>query len=220
MQTFNLMPLAYRQRLAFRADLKIFLALLTTTVILAVAVRGVIDDDIERNKLKYAKITESKKLINAQQAEMERLTQSKKRLESRYKLMQGMKGNVSVQELFLALDASLSPDILFDGLTFERAGEPVTKEQEQTVNSYFIILPKESDDKNSRFNAWRIKANMNIKGRAKDHSALAEFMKSLSAQAKIERVELLSSSTGKNAEAERINFELFVIVNNIAKHVL
>ncbi|MCB1753931.1 MAG: hypothetical protein KDJ38_00320 [Gammaproteobacteria bacterium] len=213
METFNLMPPAYKRGLTFRADLKIFLVLLVSIAVLAFIARWVLSRDIEANRIKFADVTASRDYIQTQLAEMDALRVSKEKLESRYKLLNGLKGDVSVQDLFLVMDSALTEDIEFETFIFERAGEAVSQQEESAGDSYFIILPESGQEKN-RYDAWRIKSNMTIRGRARTHSAMANFMTAIGEHEKIERVELLNSGSQPGQNDGSVHFEFIVVINN------
>ena len=221
MNTFNLMPENYRRQRLFFADIRI--------AILSLFVFGVIvaglyiheNTRITEYRSKLDQTSESRSKIESAQAEMESIRSNKRRLESRYALLKGLKGNISAQDLFLAIDHSLSDDIEFEALNFEREGEAVESQHKPKLDnvqsSYFIVLSEhEQSGPDTRFDAWRIEASMRIRGRAKSHSALAGFMMKLKSQEQFDRVELLHSGGTRRADNERIEFELLVVIRNLA----
>ena len=221
MNAFNLMPENYRRQRLFYADMRLAIIGL---VIVCLAIGGLYiyeNKRITEYKSRLNQTSESRNKIEIAKAEMESIRSSKRRLESRYALLKGLKGNISTRELFLAIDNSLSEDIKFQALNFEREGEAVESteepEEETTQSSYFIILSEsEPTISDTRVDAWRIEASMKIRGRAKSHSALASFMMKLKSQEQIDRVELLRSGGKGYAGSERIEFELLVSIRNLA----
>lgn len=214
MNSFNLVPAEYKQQRIIWSDLKTT-GVLSGFILLAVAgLYLTINYSILDYKARLEEIAESRKQIESTRAEMHSIEESKQKLESRYTLMKGLKGNISAQGLFAAIDSSLSNDIEFEALSFNRAGEPVESEKAAVKSSYFIVIPESDGILKTRYDALRIDANMNIRGRAKTHSAMATFMTKLAQQKQIDRVELLRSGGKPKGIEEWISFELFIVINN------
>ncbi len=216
MDTFNLVPDVYRRRCNFWFDLKIT-GLLAGLIVLSAAIGSMLlNRNIENHKTRLFEITQSRKAIDIARAEVDSINARKQKLEDRYTLLKALRGNISVRDLFAAMDASLSAEIEFDALNFERAGEPIESEKHSAESSYFIIIPKYDGRLKDRYDAWRIDANLTIRGRAKSHSAMADFMTQLSKQDTIEHVKLLR--TGGSSADKGISFELYIVVKNYFAH--
>ncbi len=214
MNSFNLVPAEYKQQRIIFSDLKTTGVLSGFILLVVIGLYLTINYSILDYKARLEEIAESRKQIESTRAEMHSIEESRQKLESRYTLMKGLKGNISAQGLFAAIDSSLSKDIEFEAVSFNRAGEPVESEKVAVKSSYFIVIPESDGILKTRYDALRIDANMNIRGRAKTHSAMATFMTNLAQQKQIDRVELLRSGGKPKGIEEWISFELFIVINN------
>jgi hypothetical protein len=134
-------------------------------------------------------------------------------LESQLALLRELRSGAAAREMFLTLDRVLiNGEVWFLDWEFQRAGSMVKQnEKEQAVNTgYFIIVQSNEDTGTSE--AWKIETHMNIRGQAKDHSALSRFVRRLFEQPEIKDVRILNTTRARGREM--VEFRLAIIVKN------
>ena len=111
------------------------------------------------------------------------------------------------------VDRALDGDsVWFTAWSFLRAGVAAPSEP-QTVNTgYFIVIPQGGGSE--PLPAWQIRTHMEIRGQARDHRALSEFVRRLLDQAQIADVRVLNTHQQKYGQATVVDFELAVVVNS------
>ena len=209
MAGFNLIPERYILWRKFVSDLRTFLIFLVLSLSLGVAGRVWLQRDIQNQSSDISALRKSSAYLDSQHAEIRDLLDSKSILETRFKLVNGLKGDLTAAELFLAMDSALSDDIEFESWNFQRVAQPAKQEQLASHSSYFIVVDEVIDD-GLDVDGVQIRAEMTLIGRAKSHSAMAEFMGNLSQQAVIGRVDLVRSGSGRGQKNGGVEFEFLL----------
>ncbi len=216
MAEFNLIPERYILWRKFVSDLRTYLIILGFLVVSGVAGLEFLRRDIKLQANNIAEMRKSKAYLDNQHAEIRDLLDNKDLLETRFRLVNGLKGRIKASDLFLAMDRSLSDDIKFESWSFQRIGQPAQQASVDQSSSYFIIVDEVADN-GSGVDGLSIKAEINLIGRAASHSAMAEFMRKLSSQKIVERVELVSSGSNRGRVEGGVKFEFQVELISGAK---
>jgi hypothetical protein len=213
MSEIELIPVAYRTRVWVKnwsVRLVIVLAGLVTVSIIAYAYLASLNKEVNRE---VSELQSRQEISNRQREELKQLYDKKTGVESQLALLAELRGSAAAREMFLTLDRVLSNgEVWFIDWEFQRAGSMVKqKEKDEGVNTgYFIIVQGNEDNRTSE--AWKIETHMNIRGQAKDHSALSRFVRRLFEQAEIKDVRILNTTRARGREM--VEFSLAVIVKN------
>ncbi len=84
------------------------------------------------------------------------------------------------------------------------------REPEAVHAGHFIVLPRQG--KAGPEKVWRLRAHMEIRAQALDHSSLARFVRRLVEQPEIDEVRVLNTRVHTNASSPLVDFELAVLV--------
>jgi len=209
----DLIPQDYRDQLRISRALKRFtvsaagLLLLSALVYLALGVAISEDRRIIQALEKKKAITSQQRLV------LERLQGERQSLADRLAVLERLRGGAAAQEMFVAVDRALDGDsVWFTAWSFLRAGVAAPSEP-QTVNTgYFIVIPQGGGSE--PLPAWQIRTHMEIRGQARDHRALSEFVRRLLDQAQIADVRVLNTHQQKYGQATVVDFELAVVVDS------
>ncbi len=215
MTEVDLIPSDYRLKCWFGRALKklgiAFTVLVLCTLLAFVTVR----QGLQRVTGEVEALQSQQAISTRQRDELARLNETRTRYQRQLELLQGLRSGAAAVSMFETIDRSLSGnDVWFLNWEFRRAGHLVS-EKEQTVNTgYFIVLPADKGKKNKE--AWRIETHMSIKGQARDHSALSQFVQRLLLQAEIQDVHVLNTDLRRVDDTPVVEFDLAVIVNTRA----
>lgn len=209
MAEFNLIPERYILWRKFVSDLRAYLIFLALLVVMGGGGRELLQRDIQKQASNISELRKSKAYVDSQHAEIRDVLDNKSNLETRFKLVNGLKGNLSAAELFIAMDRSLSDEIDFESWSFQRVGQAAKQDLENQGSSYFIIVDELADNA-SGFDGLRINAEINLVARARSHSAMAEFMRKLSSQQMVKHVKLIRSGSNRSGVEGGVEFEFLV----------
>jgi Tfp pilus assembly protein PilN len=162
-----------------------------------------------------AKLEEGQRVAAQQQARIDVLTRERRSLEQRILALSRLRGGVAAVDMFETLDRALDSGVWFLDWRFRRAGEWADAPPEAVERGYFIVVPAgEGGEKESR--AWRMETHMELTAQARDHSALAGFVRRLGEQEEIESVRVLNTEVRSVSASEVVDFELAIVVQGRA----
>ncbi|MBT8143242.1 MAG: PilN domain-containing protein [Gammaproteobacteria bacterium] len=213
MTEFDLVPREYRLNLAFRHWLGRVAALTTAVVVFACAsgaalawANSSLDNQIQQLQTQQA-------LTAQQRTQLETLDARIMDLGRQWQLLTTLRSGAPAEEIFAIIDATLEQgDVWFLSWDFARAGVAEVQ-QPQTVNTgYFIVVPDGQSMQPPP--AWQVDTHLNIRGQARDHSALSAFVRALFAQSQVRDVRLQRTSLRRFAAASVVEFELAVVLGS------
>lgn len=211
MAEIDLIPLAYRTRIWVQkwfVRLGTALAGMAAVLIVAYFYLASLNKDVN---MEVIQLQSHQETSNRQREELAQLYDKKSGIESQLALLKELRSGAAAQEMFLMLDRALtSGEVWFLDWELQRAGTRV-KQEDNSVNTGYFIIARDSKDKQDT-EAWKIETHMNIRGQAKDHSALSRFVRRLFEQAEIKDVRILNTSRPQGGEI--VEFMLAVIVKN------
>jgi Tfp pilus assembly protein PilN len=209
----DLIPQDYRDHLRISRVVKHFTVSAVGLLLLSGLLYAVLEVAIAEDR-RAIQVLEKKKAITSQQRlVLESLQDQQKSVADRLAVLERLRGGAVAQDMFIAVDRALDGDsVWFTSWSFLRAGSAAPREP-QTVNTgYFIVIPQgQGTDPQP---AWQIKTHMEIKGQARDHAALSEFVGRFLDQSQIADVRVLNTRQHKYGQATVIDFELAVVVNS------
>ena len=208
MKEFDLIPSTYRECIEKFRILKLFLGGLLVILITTGVALGAIQHIKRGTDLEIEKLTKIKEFTSKQRETLTALKQQKHELDNKWKLLKGLRSATAPEDLFYAIDQSLSNlDIWFTGLKYERK-EQRSKEEKLVETGYFVIIsPTDEND------SYAIGTTMTITGSATNHSTLSKFVKNLLDQSSVNDAKVLETSQEKKDDDIFINFILEILVN-------
>ena len=211
MAEIDLIPVAYRTRIWVQnwfVRLGVALAGIVVILIAAYLYLASLNRDVSKE---VTELQSRQEINNRQREELKQLYDRKTGIESQLALLRELRSGAAAPKMFLTLDRALTNgDVWFLDWEFQRAGSRAKPGEESVNTGYFIIVQGGKDRETTE--AWKIETHMNIRGQAKDHSALSGFVRRLFAQSDIKDVRILSTSRQRGSEM--VEFSLAVIVKN------
>lgn len=215
MNEIDLVPVDYRQRIRVRSWLRTFGVVMGATLLLLGGARAFLawSEQSRRGQIEELRAAEQQAI--AQEAHLAQLDQEHQLARRRLSILSGLRGGISSDVVFLAVDRALDEGIWFRDWTFRRAGEFVDGESKAVKTGYFLVVPLEPPEEGGS-RAWRLETHMEITGQARDHSTLAGFVSRLLDQPRIREVRVVNTRQRRYAATEVVEFELAVLVGTSA----
>jgi hypothetical protein len=213
MAEIDLIPGAYRKRIWLQSWFVRLGAALAGIVAVSIVTYFYLASLNQDVNMEVSELQSSQEISNQQREELKQLLDKKTGFEGQLALLRGLRSGAAAPDLFLTLDSALpNGDVWFLDWEFQRAGSMVKQEDESVNTGYFIIIQGGKDKETTE--AWKIDTHMNIRGQAKDHSALSRFVQRLFEQPEIKDVRILNTSRPQGSGM--VEFRLAVIVRNQA----
>lgn len=215
MAELDLVPSEYRRSLWLRRWLRT-LAIVELGLLLSLgAAKLAVDHVASSRRRAIEEIQAAEARVQEQRGRLERLRGQHDVARRRLAILAGLRGGLSSDSVFLAVDRSFQEGIWFVDWTFRRAGQLVEEDSKAVQTGYFLVVPLDQDgDQGER--AWRLETHMEIRGQALDHSTLARFVDRLLDEPRIEEVRIVNTQTRAYAAAQVLDFELAVLVRTDA----
>ncbi len=210
MSEFDLVPTAYRRGLWVRRWLTRLGVVLVGIVLVVATTKALLVYGTRTYTQEVEELRRARQVVLDQRARMEQLQSQKADLEYRLGVLSRLRGGFEAKQMFVVIDRALDEHVWFLDWTFVREGELLDQKPEAVETGYFIVVP--SKDRKEPERAWRMRAHMEIRAQARDHSALARFVRGLVGQREIEDVRVLSTRVRREASAEVVDFELAVVL--------
>ncbi len=211
----NLIPEDYKRYLQQLYILKYWgLAMLAIVVISASTsfVLGYKADEYQKEIV----VLEKKKAISSRQSSLlQTLKKDHNKLRAKRDVLEKLRGGALAKNMFVTIDRALDGnDVWFKSWRFDRAGSK-TREALKGVNTgYFIVIPANESSNPKTSEAWKIQTRMEVNGEARDHEALASFIRRLLQQAQIGEVRILNTQQRDHNDFTVVNFKLAIVVNS------
>jgi len=212
MNDIDLIPTDYRRRRWFERNAKRFGTAVAAVLMIAGAGYAGLQHATKQINVEIESLQGKEEIAVRQRTELGQLTEKKTRYASQIRLLEGLRSGISAESMFTTIDrAMVGNDVWFVDWEFRRTGDAVDHERDKTETGYFIVLPSGANGKHDE--AWKIETHMSIKGQARDHSALSQFVTRLLAQPEIQDVRVLSSAQRTYKKRRVVEFDLAVVVN-------
>ena len=156
-------------------------------------------------------------MTTQQRLQLESLSQQKTDLNQQLSLLSSLRSGAPAQSVFVVIDRALSDaDVWFLNWQFRRAGVIVPEEQAAGVETgYFIVVPEGTESQDN--GEWRVETHMTIKGQARDHAALSQFVNGLFSQLAVVDVSVQKTALRRIDEFDVVDFDLTVVLNSKTK---
>lgn len=212
----DLVPVRYRRTLELRRWMRVLLSIEAALVLMLVfAKSGFAYGEMSRRRhIEAVRVAEERAV--ERRAELAELDLERRKAERRLAIMDGLRGGISSDAVFGAVDRSLDEGIWFLDWRFSRAGQLVDDDPQAVKTGYFLVVPLDGVSEATSGRAWRLETHMEIHGQAIDHSTLAGFVDRLLDEPRIEQVRIVSTRMQRVTDAEVVAFELAVVVRTDA----
>jgi hypothetical protein len=212
MSEMDLVPRDYKQYLRVRGWLRKFLLVYAVLIAASAGGRVALSLGTGSENARIGQLRASKRVTLNQLALIQNLQARQSKAEKRLEILAGLRGGPAAERMFVTIDRALGGDVWFHTWNFRRAGEIVEVKPQAVETGYFIVIPK--NQKQDQDKAWRLDTHMEIKGQARTHSALANFVKRLIEQPEIEDVRVLNTTLRQYTRAKVVDFDLAVVVDS------
>ncbi len=213
MHEIDLIPADYRVMILRKHWIRLFTIIVSALLLVSASAYAAIGYVTQKNKSDIERLQVQKTISTQQQNELSLLRDKKSELQQQWKLLNGLRSGAAAETMLEMIDRTLpGNDVWFLVWHFKRAGI-VVEEPPATVNTgYFIVIPKGEGAVKPQ--AWQIQTHMTIKGQARDHAALSEFVKQLFQQSEVQDVRIVKTVLRQYAAASVVDFDLAIVVNS------
>ncbi len=215
MREIDLIPASYRDEQRLRRLLKVAAASFSAVLVALLSVRVALGYALDAVQSEIATLQVQQTITAQESDELTRLSERRTEYERQLQLLEGLRSGTAAENMFRIIDRALiDQDVWFSQWEFRRAGLAVGAEPKTVNTGYFVVVPngKETDAPE----AWQIETHMKISGQARDHAALAEFVKRMLLQAGIKNVRVRRTALRRYAAITVVDFDLAVVVDGSA----
>jgi len=215
MREIDLIPADYCRVVRFVHRAKIVgLGMLVAAAVLGVGHRSLKLAE-NRERLVVTSLQARQSTTTQQRLELEGLRAQQMRLERRLALLAAVRGGPTAESMLAIIDHALAAgDVWFTNWRFRRAGAEVDHDGSVVPTGYFVVLPPDAEHPEAK--EWRVETHMEIRGQARDHSALSNFVNRLYDNPAIEDAKVLKTSVRSSGKDAIVDFELAVVVDGNA----
>jgi hypothetical protein len=211
MREVDLVPAEYRMVMRFvhRAKM-VALCLLVAATLVGVGHRS-LKSVAEQDRRAIASLEARQSATTEQRQELEGLRARQGRLERRLALLTAMRGGPTAESMLAIIDHAVAAGgVWFTNWRFGRAGTEVEHDAETVHTGYFVVLPPDAEHPEAK--EWRVETQMEIRGHARDHSALSNFVNRLYDGPEIVDARVLNTSVRPFGDGTIVDFDLAVVV--------
>jgi Tfp pilus assembly protein PilN len=161
-------------------------------------------------------LLEQKKSISSQQRNiLQILKKDHKKLLVKHNVLQKLRGGAAAENMFVTIDRAFDGNnVWFKNWRFERAGSKTSEPPKGVNTGYFIVIPESERINKKQQEAWKIQTHMEVNGGARDHEALASFVRRLLQQPQIGDVRILNTQQRIYVDTTVVDFSLVITVNS------
>jgi len=211
MREVDLVPADYRMVIRFVRRAKLVgLCLLVAVTLMAIGHRS-LKSIADRDRRAIASLQARQSASTEQRQELEGLREQQRRLERRLALLTAMRGGPTAGNMLAIIDHAVAAGgVWFTNWRFGRAGAEVEHDAEAVHAGSFVVLPPDAEHPEAK--EWRVETHMEIKGHARDHSALSDFVNRLYDLPEIVDARVLITSVRPFGNGTIVDFDLAVVV--------
>ncbi len=209
----DLIPASYRERLKIKCWCQQFLAVFVLVIITIIIAKFFIASQTTTFKNRIDSLQQDKSLNLQQQHIYNASLTLEKNLQKNLEILNGLRGGPPARQILLVIDRVMDGNVWFTQWLFTRAGELIAVKPQTVQTGYFIIIP-ENIAGNNKKQAWKLNTHMDIKGQARDHTSLSNFVGALIKQPEIDDVKVIKTSLRNYVDYKVVDFSLTVIINN------
>lgn len=213
MSEMDLIPQDYRDYLRVSRVVKRFTFSSASLLLLSALAYAMLEVATREDSRAIQALEKQKAITSQQRLVLESLQGQHQSMSDKLAVLERLRGGAAAQEMFVAIDRALDDgSVWFTSWSFLRAGFEAPREKQAVNTGYFIVIPQGQGAEPEP--AWQIKTHMEIRGQARDHAAMSEFVRRLLAQPQIGDIRVLNTQQHKYSQATVVDFELAVVVNS------
>ena len=208
MTEIDMIPQSYREQLRVRLWGRNFLAAIAVLVVLIVTAEVWLIVTLSVQKPKLELLQRGRTAVAAQLAAVEALRARKSEAEKNRSVLADLRGGPSVEQISGTIDRAINDGVWFDQLQFVRSADYAAPKADPAASA------PSGDD--VAVGAKRPLNQLEIRGRAVSHSALAEFAKNLAAEPGTRNVRVVNTARQSDSAATVVQFEVTAVINGTA----
>lgn len=216
MADIDLIPTAYLKRQLVERHLRRFLIVAIAVVALVGAARVALNRAIASETATVARMAKAVEIYSQTEAKADAYREQRKIGETRLSLLDELRGRDRLKILLLAIDTAYSPSIWLDELRFTRRENLPTAALKPQPGGVLVIPQGNAPAPGGAAGRPSVEQRVEIVGHAIDHTRLAEFMRSLSAQPGIADVRLLDTGLRTYTNTQVIDLSLTLLIDDKA----
>ena len=208
MADIDLIPALWLKRQLVRELVRRFVIAVAAVVALVVGARVALNHAIVSETANVARLQKAAEIYSQTEARADGYRQQRKIGEAQLSHLDELRGRDRLRVLLQAIDTAYSPSIWLDELRFlrrEYLSTGTVKPPAGGAGSTLLVIPKDNVPAAGRPG---VEQRVEIVGHATDHTRLAEFMRSLSAQPGIADVRLLDTGLRTYTNTQVIDLSL------------
>jgi len=211
MREVDLIPSDYRMVIRFVHRAKMASLCLLVVPTLVVVGHRYLRSVAERDRGVIASLQARQNATTEQRQELEGLREQQRRLERRLVLLTAMRGGPTAESMLAIIDHAVAAGgVWFTSWRFGRAGAEVEHDADAVHTGYFVVLPPDAEHPEAK--EWRVESHMEIKGHARDHTSLSNFVNRLYDLPEIVDARVLNTSARPFGDGTIVDFDLAVMV--------
>lgn len=215
MADIDLIPSGYRYWIWQLSLLKKFALGLLVVVAILLGLSLYWGSEAKKLNVSMAALQNKMAITQSQREKLERLVSQKTELERQWKLLDGLRGGITVENVLAIIDSALyQNEVWFLDWRFNRAGYAVEESEETVETGYFVVVPKTGANNQGEPETWKIHTRISINGQAKDHAAFSGFVQRLISRPEISEVKVEKTILRHRNKAKIVDFNIVVVVNN------
>ncbi|MBI3045851.1 MAG: PilN domain-containing protein [Betaproteobacteria bacterium] len=217
MADIDLIPAIYLKRQLVRELVRGFAIAVTAVVVLVGAARVGLNRAMESETANVARLQKAADIYAQTEAKADGYREQRKIGERQLSQLDELRGRDRLKLLLQAIDAAYSPGIWFDELRFLRRENLPTgtlKPPAGGAGPTLILIPKGNVPvPGAAASRPSVEQRVELIGHATDHTRLAEFMRTLSAQPGITDVRLLDTGLRTYTNTRVIDMSLTLLID-------
>lgn len=214
MADIDLIPAAYLKRQLAQRLVRRYLIAAIAVAALVGAARVALNGAIASETATVARLSRAAEIYAQTEARADGYREQRKISETRLSQLDELRGRDRLRDLLQAIDAAYSPSIWLDELRFLRRENLPTAAPKPPAAGAGSAVPKGNvPPPGAAASRPSIEQRVEIVGHATDHTRLAEFMRSLSAQPGIADVRLLDTGLRTYTSTQVIDVSLTLLLD-------
>ena len=206
MQEIDLIPEDFRRGQQLKNHIHAFLLCFAALLLVVVGGKITLNHLVSRDSRHIEQLEAGETFILSQRGRLDELNSLKEILQARQNALEGLRNGPPAAQLFVILGQAINPSAWLTQIKFLRAGEFQAASSGAVATGYFMVVPKNAPDKDE--NAWRRETHLELRGEALNHSALADFVKTLLSYPEIGDVFILNTRTRNYAFGQTVEYDL------------
>lgn len=212
----DLIPSDYRAHLARVGALRRFALILLSLLLIGGLAYTALRHQTLQMEREVGALERRTLITDQQRQQIARLRDVAKDFQHQLAMLGRLRSGGQAQDMFTIIDRAISPgDVWFRMWTFRRAGFVIEGDSNQVNRGYLAVIPADGGASSSK--PWQVETHMSIKGQARDHSTLSNFVQNLFNQAQIQDVRVINTARSRYKDTSVVDFDLRIVLRSTAE---